>query len=319
MLKVKTYFGNRRREGTMDLKKIYKIMRELLSENQIKINEPMKNHTSFRIGGPADIMVLPTKLKQVSNIIQVCKKNNIPFFVMGNGTNLLVKDEGIRGVVMKLAQNFNDAHVHKNIMKCKAGMALSMAAKIALENELSGLEFAHGIPGTIGGAAVMNAGAYDGEMADIVRKVTVMDMDGNIFELQKNQLEYDYRSCNLQKGDKILIEVELELAPGNYEDIKRKMEDFLLRRKDKQPLNLPSAGSAFKRPPGNYAGALIEKAGLKGYRIGGAMVSDKHAGFIVNVDNATFEDVINLIQYIQRQVKDKFNVELESEIKICGD
>lgn len=303
----------------MDLKKTYKIMRELLPENQIKINEPMKNHTSIRIGGPADIMVLPTKTEQISNIIQVCRKNNIPFFVMGNGTNLLVRDEGIRGVVIKLAQNFNDALVHKNLMRCKAGMPLSIAAKIALENRLSGLEFAHGIPGTIGGAAVMNAGAYDGEMADIVRKVTVIDMDGNIFEMQKSQLEYDYRSCKLQNSDEILLEVELELKPGKYDDIKKKMEDFLLRRKDKQPLELPSAGSAFKRPPGNYAGALIEKAGLKGYRIGGAMVSDKHSGFIVNVDNATFEDVINLIQYIQRQVKSKFNVELESEIKICGD
>jgi len=294
-------------------------MREFLPENQIKLNEPMKEHTSFRIGGPADIMVLPTNIEQVANIIKACKEYSIPFFVMGNGTNLLVKDEGIRGVVMKLAQNFNDALVQGNIMKCKAGMPMSMAAKIALENRLSGLEFAHGIPGTIGGGAVMNAGAYDGEMADIVRNVTVIDRDGNIFEMHKSQLEYDYRSCNLQKGDKVLLEVEMELKPGNYDDIKRKMDDFLLRRKEKQPLNLPSAGSAFKRPQGNYAGALIEKAGLKGYRIGDAMVSEKHAGFIVNVGNATFQDVVNLIQYIQRQVKEKFNIELESEIKICGD
>jgi len=302
----------------MDIKKIYKIMREFLSENEIKINEPMKEHTSFRIGGPADIMVLPTKLEQLKKIVKVCRDHGIPFFVMGNGTNLLVRDEGIRGVVIKLAQNFNDALVHENIMNCKAGMPLSLAAKIALEHSLSGLEFAHGIPGTIGGAAVMNAGAYDGEMADVVRKVTVMDLDGNIFDLPKSQLEYGYRSCNLQKGDKILLEVEMELKPGNYDEIKRKMEDFLLRRKEKQPLNLPSAGSAFKRPPGNYAGALIEQAGLKGYRIGGAMVSDKHAGFIVNVDNASFEDVMNLIKYIQKQVKEKFNVVLESEIKILG-
>lgn len=303
----------------MHLEKIYNIMREFLPENQIKLNEPMKEHTSFRIGGPADIMVLPTNIEQVANIIKACKEYSIPFFVMGNGTNLLVKDEGIRGVVMKLAQNFNDALVQGNIMKCKAGMPMSMAAKIALENRLSGLEFAHGIPGTIGGGAVMNAGAYDGEMADIVRNVTVIDRDGNIFEMHKSQLEYDYRSCNLQKGDKVLLEVEMELKPGNYDDIKRKMDDFLLRRKEKQPLNLPSAGSAFKRPQGNYAGALIEKAGLKGYRIGDAMVSEKHAGFIVNVGNATFQDVGNLIQYIQRQVKEKFNIELESEIKICGD
>jgi len=315
----KRYFANRRREDTMDLQKTYELMREFLSENEIKMNEPMKHHTSFRIGGPADIMVLPTGQEQVSKIVKICRDQGIPFFVMGNGTNLLVRDEGIRGVVIKLAQNFNDAIVHKNIMKCKAGMSLSMAAKIALENSLSGLEFAHGIPGTIGGAAVMNAGAYDGEMADIVRQVTVLDMDGNIFELPKSQLEYGYRSCNLQKGDKILLEVELELKPGNYEDIKRKMEDFSQRRRDKQPLNLPSAGSAFKRPPGNYAGALIEQAGLKGYRIGDAMVSDKHAGFIVNVGNATFDDVMRLIQYVKHQVKEKFDVELESEIKILGD
>jgi len=303
----------------MDLQKIYEIMKKFLSENEIKLNEPMKYHTSFRIGGPADIMVLPTNQEQVKNIVKICRDYGIPFFVMGNGTNLLVRDEGIRGVVIKLAQNFNDAQVHKNIVKCKAGMSLSMAAKIALENSLSGLEFAHGIPGTIGGAAVMNAGAYDGEMADVIRKVTVLDLDGNVYELPKSQLEYGYRTCNLQNGDRILLEVELELKPGNYDDIKRKMEDFSLRRKAKQPLNLPSAGSAFKRPPGNYAGALIEQAGLKGYRIGDAMISDKHAGFIVNIGNATFEDVMKLIKYVQKQVKEKFNVELESEIKILGD
>ncbi|MFY9473028.1 MAG: UDP-N-acetylmuramate dehydrogenase [Tepidanaerobacteraceae bacterium] len=318
-MEYKRYFANRRREDTMELKEIYKIMREILSEDEIKLNEPMREHTSFRIGGPADVMVLPRNSEQVKNIVKLCKKHEIPFFVMGNGTNLLVRDEGIRGVVIKLAQNFNDALVHNNIMKCKAGMPLSMAAKIALDNSLSGLEFAHGIPGTIGGAAVMNAGAYDGEMADVVRKVKVLDLDGNVFELAKYQLEYGYRSCNLQKGDKILLEVELELKPGNYDDIKRKMEDFSQRRKDKQPLNLPSAGSAFKRPPGNYAGALIEQAGLKGYRIGGAMVSDKHAGFIVNAGNASFEDVMNLILHVQKQVKEKFDVELESEIKIFGD
>ncbi len=303
----------------MNFTKIYKSMRAFLHENQIKINEPMENHTSFRIGGPVDIMVLPTNPNEVCSVIKVCKQNNIPFFVMGNGTNLLVKDEGIRGVVMKLAQNYNDAEVDENIIKCKAGMSLSTAAKIALGNSLSGLEFANGIPGTIGGAAVMNAGAYGGEMADVVKKVTVVDMNANLIEMQKNELDYDYRRCILQNGDRILLEVEMELLSGDYEDIKRKMEDFLARRKDKQPLNLPSAGSAFKRPPDNFAGALIEKAGLKGYRMGGAMISDKHAGFIVNVDNATFKDVINLINYIKKQVKAKFDVNLESEIKIIGD
>ena len=287
----------------MDLTKTYQKLKEIVSENQIKINEPMKNHTSFHIGGPADIMVLPKSPNEVGSIIKLCKNNNIPFLVIGNGTNLLIKDEGIRGIVIKLAQNFNDAEVDKHIIKCKAGMALSTASRIALENSLSGLEFANGIPGTIGGAAVMNAGAYGGEMADIVKKVVVMDLDGNVYEMAKDELEYSYRRCILQDGGRILLEVEMELKPGEYAEIKRKMEDYLNRRREKQPLDLPSAGSAFKRPPGNFAGALIEKAGLKGYRIGGAMVSDKHAGFIVNVGNATFSDVKNLIIFT-KQVKE---------------
>ncbi len=303
----------------MDVTKIYEIMKEFLPESQVKINEPMKNHTSFRIGGPADIMVLPANIKEVKSIIEVCRQNDIPFFVMGNGTNLLVKDEGIRGVVMKLAQNFNDANVNKNIIRCKAGVSLSALSRIALESSLSGLEFANGIPGTVGGAVVMNAGAYGGEMADVVKKVTVVDMNGRLYEMQEEELDYSYRRCILQDGDRILLEVEMELVPGNYEDIKRQMEEFAACRKAKQPLNLPSAGSAFKRPPGHFAGALIEKAGLKGYRIGGAMVSDKHAGFIVNVENATFKDVISLISHVQKEVKRKFNVNLESEIKIIGD
>ncbi len=296
--------------------KIYEVMKTFLHENQIKINEHMKNHTSFRIGGPADIMVLPTNSNQVCRIVKACRHNNIPFFVMGNGTNLLVKDEGIKGVVIKLAQNFNGAKVKDNIMRCKTGLSLSMAAETALENSLSGLEFSNGIPGTVGGAVVMNAGAYDGEMANVVKKVLVVDMDANLFEMQRDELEYGYRESIFQKGNKILLEVEMELSYGNYENIKEKMDNFLAKRRAKQPLNLPSAGSAFKRPPNNYAGALIERAGLKGHKIGGAMISDKHAGFIVNVDNATFEDVKKLINYIKTQVKTKFNVELESEIKI---
>jgi len=303
----------------MNLGNILEKLKKILPPEHIKINEPMKDHTSFKIGGPADILILPEEVEEVKKTIELCKFHKIPFLVIGNGTNLLVRDEGIRGVVIKLSSNFNDINVKGNIITCRAGVALCTAARVALENRLSGLEFANGIPGSIGGAAVMNAGAYGGEMADVVKTVTVLDLDGNIQKLTKEELDYSYRYCSLQKGDRVLLEVEMELKPGDYDEIKGKMEDYLNRRKGKQPLNLPSAGSAFKRPEGNYAGYLIEQAGLKGYRIGGAMVSDLHAGFIVNVDNASFKDVYRLIKHIQNEVKQKFGIELETEIKIVGD
>ncbi|HHW03771.1 MAG TPA: UDP-N-acetylmuramate dehydrogenase [Thermoanaerobacterales bacterium] len=303
----------------MELDLLYHKLKSFISEERIRINEPMKNHTSFRIGGPADILVLPQDAEEIKKIVACCRSEGVPFFVMGNGTNLLVKDRGIRGVVIKLAQNFNDIEVNKNIIMCKSGIAVSTAARVALENSLSGLEFASGIPGSVGGAVVMNAGAYGGEMADVVKKVRVMDFEGNIYEMSKEELGYSYRRSVLQKGDRILLNVEMELLPGVYDEIKARMDDYLTRRKQKQPLNLPSAGSAFKRPPGGFAGYLIEKAGLKGYRIGGAMVSDLHAGFIVNIDNATCEDVLKLINHIKKEVMDKFNVELEPEIKIYGE
>lgn len=302
----------------MNLGRIFEKLKEIFPQDRIKINEPMKNHTSFRIGGPADILVLPERTEEIKKTVELCNAFHVPFFVLGNGTNLLVRDEGIRGVVIKLSSNFNDVNVSGNIITCRAGVALSTVSRVALENSLSGLEFANGIPGTVGGAAVMNAGAYGGEMADVVKTVTTIDINGNIEKLTKKELNYSYRYCSLQKGDRILLEVEMELKPGNYNEIKSKMEDYLNRRKEKQPLNLPSAGSAFKRPQGNYAGYLIEKAGLKGYRVGGAMISDLHAGFIVNIDNASFQDVYNLIKYVQEQVKQKFSIDLETEIKIVG-
>jgi len=303
----------------MELEPIYHKLKNFISEERIKVNEPMKNHTSFRIGGPADILVLPQDAREIKSIVACCKSEGVPFFVMGNGTNLLVKDKGIRGVVIKLAQNFNDIQVAGSIIKCKAGIAVSAVGRVALENSLGGLEFVSGIPGSVGGAVVMNAGAYGGEMADVVKKVKVLDFEGNIYEMSKDELQYSYRYSVLQNGDRVLLEVEMELVPGIYDEIKARMDDYLARRKQKQPLNLPSAGSAFKRPPGNYAGYLIEKAGLKGYKIGGAMVSDLHSGFIVNVDNATCEDVLKLIGHIQKEVRDKFDVSLEPEIKVQGE
>ncbi|MGI6485150.1 MAG: UDP-N-acetylmuramate dehydrogenase, partial [Tepidanaerobacteraceae bacterium] len=233
--------------------------------------------------------------------------------------NLLVTDKGIRGVAIKLSQNFNDILVNGYTLKCKAGVSLSAASNVALDNSLSGLEFANGIPGSIGGATVMNAGAYDGQMSDIVKKVKVLNYSGDIYDLYHDDLEYSYRYSVLQNREEILLEVEMELKPGNYSVIKKKMDKYLSLRKEKQPLNLPSAGSTFKRPPGNYAGYLIEKAGLKGYRIGDAMVSNLHAGFIVNMGNATSKDVIELITHIQKTVKERFGINLEPEIKIQGE
>lgn len=308
-----------RREDNMDSLSIYNKLKKYIPEERILINESMKNHTSMRVGGPADIMVLPNNIEEIKNTILLCNNDKIPFYVLGNGTNIIVRDKGIRGVVIKLAQNFNKIDINENLMKCQSGALLSTVAKVALEKGLSGMEFAGGIPGTIGGAAVMNAGAYDGEMSKIVEKVVLIDMKGNISEMSKEQLQYSYRYCVLQQEEKILLEVYLRLTPDNPEDIKSKMNKYATLRKQKQPLNLPSAGSTFKRPPGNYAGYLIEQAGLKGYRVGGAMVSDLHAGFIVNVNNATCEDIINLIQYIKQEVKRKFNVELEPEVKIEGE
>ena len=302
----------------MEYKIIYDKLKDFISEDRMKINEPMKNHTSFQIGGACDILVLPRSQSEIKKIIDLCRENQTPFFVMGNGTNLLIKDSGIRGVVIKLAQNFNDIKVDGNIITCKAGVAMSAISRVALENSLSGLEFANGIPGSVGGACVMNAGAYGGEMADVVKKVKVMDFEGNVYEMSKDQIGYSYRKSSLQKGDKILLEVEMELKPGNYDEIKSKMEKCMSLRRQKQPLNMPSAGSAFKRPKDNYAGLLIEKAGLKGYSIGGAMVSDLHAGFIVNTGNATCADVEALLNHVKKVVKEKFNIELEPEIKIRG-
>lgn len=303
----------------MDLIKLYDKLYKFISSDRIKIDEPMKDHTSFQIGGPADILVLPQDAEEIKAVINACKEEVVPFLVIGNGTNLLVTDKGIRGVVIKLSQNFNDIRVVENTMRCKAGVSLSTASHVALENSLSGLEFANGIPGSIGGAAVMNAGAYDGQMSDVVKKVKVIDYDGCIYYICRDELQYSYRHSILQKGDAILLEVEMELKQGNYEDIKKKMDEYLALRKEKQPLTLASAGSTFKRPPGSYAGYLIEKAGLKGFRIGDAMVSHLHAGFIVNIGSATSDDVIQLIRYIQKTIKEKFDIQLEPEIKILGE
>jgi len=280
-------------------------------------NEPMKNHTSFKIGGAADEFCTASGKDEIIELINYAKGKDMPYFIMGNGSNLLVSDKGIRGLVIQISGKFSDFEISENIIKAESGVLLSSLAKAAQKNGLSGMEFASGIPGTLGGAVYMNAGAYGGEMSSIVKSVTYLK-DGEIKKIEDG-FEFGYRKSLFADLGAVILEAELELEKGNPEEIKARMEDYKIRRTEKQPLNMPSAGSVFKRPKGYFAGGLIEEAGLKGFKIGGAVVSEKHAGFIVNAGSATAGDVLALIEHIQKTVKEKFNVELETEVKIVGE
>ena len=280
-------------------------------------NEPMKNHTSFKIGGAADEFCTVSSEDEIIELINYAKAKDMPYFIMGNGSNLLVSDKGIRGLVIQISGKFSDFEISENIIKAESGVLLSSLAKAAQKNGLSGMEFASGIPGTLGGAVYMNAGAYGGEMSSIVKSVTYLK-DGEIKKIEDG-FGFGYRKSLFADLGAVILEAELELERGNPEEIKARMEDYKIRRTEKQPLNMPSAGSVFKRPKGYFAGGLIEEAGLKGFKIGGAVVSEKHAGFIVNTGSATAGDVLSLIEHIQKTVKEKFNVELETEVKIVGE
>lgn len=286
---------------------------------KILFDEPMKNHTTFKIGGPADVMIIPSTEEELVKAVRFCRNNNIDFFVMGNGSNLLVRDGGIRGVVIKVYEGVNDIRVNGNVIYCEAGALLTAVSKVALKHSLKNLEFASGIPGTIGGAITMNAGAYGGEMKDVVKKVRVLDRYNEIKELSNEEMNFRYRNSRVGDEGLIVLSVELELEHGEYSEIEAIIKDLTFKRTSKQPLELPSAGSTFKRPEGFFAGKLIEDAGLRGLRHGGAAVSEKHCGFVVNIDNATCEDVTHLISVIQKVVNDKFGVKLETEIKIIGE
>lgn len=303
----------------MNKNKVAEIFKERFSKSEILIDEPMKNHTSFKIGGPADILLIPKEIEQISQAVTLCKELDVDYFIMGNGSNLLVSDKGIRGVVIKISENLNDVKVEGNKIIAQSGILLSKLSKVALKHSLTGLEFASGIPGSLGGAITMNAGAYGGEMKDVVTLVRCIDENGEIIEFTNEQMKFGYRSSIIDERELIVIEVEMELKKGNYEDIKNYMDELTQKRTSKQPLNLPSAGSTFKRPEGYYAGKLIEDAGLRGLRFGDAQVSEKHCGFVVNLGNATCNDVLNLIKVIQKTVRDKFGVELKTEVKIIGE
>ncbi|QSX07811.1 UDP-N-acetylmuramate dehydrogenase [Alkalibacter rhizosphaerae] len=290
-----------------------------LQPEQIVIHAPMKKHTSFKAGGDADFLLTPETEKQIGHIIEVCKRNNVSYYIMGNGSNLLVRDGGYRGVIIKLASNFSKCVLLGETLECQSGVLLSRLAKIAYENELEGLAFASGIPGTLGGAITMNAGAYGGEIKDVLHSARGIDMDGNIHELVNGELELGYRTSAVQRKNLVVLSGVLHLKQGNKKSIKVMMDDFDARRKSKQPLELPSAGSTFKRPVGHFAGKLIEDCHLKGHAIGGAQVSTKHCGFIVNIGQATAKDILQLIEHVQETVKDTFQVEMETEVKIIGE
>ena len=281
--------------------------------------EPMAKHTSFFIGGPADVLAQPADEAELAALLKRAAEHAVPVTLIGNGSNLLVRDKGIRGLVIKLSNSFSDMKALGNELTFGSGISLAMASKKAASLSLSGLEFAVGIPGTIGGAVYMNAGAYDGEMAKVVTSVRVMDREGKISELKASELAFAYRHTALQNSGLIVTSVTCVLQPDEADAIAAKMADFSQRRISKQPLELPSAGSMFKRPPGYFAGTLIDQTGLKGYTVGGAQVSTKHAGFVVNVGGATAQDVLQLISDVQSKVFAAHGVRLEPEVLVLGE
>ena len=292
---------------------------EILNENQILEAEPMSRHTTFRIGGPAELFLVPKSTEEIAGIFKICREEGIPWFVLGNGSNLLVSDKGYQGVVIQLYKGFGEVKVQGCQITAQAGALLSQIAAAAREESLTGFEFAGGIPGTLGGAVVMNAGAYGGEMKDVVKEVTVLTREGEIRTLQAEELAMGYRTSAIKEAGYIVLSAVLSLEKGDKEQIKARMQELAGMRSSKQPLQYPSAGSTFKRPEGYFAGKLIMDSGLRGYQVGGAQVSEKHCGFVINTGNATARDVRNLMADVQRIVEEKYGVKLEPEVKFLGD
>ena len=289
------------------------------TQRPLLLAEPMTKHTSFHIGGPAELMAQPQSEAELQSLLLKAAEAAVPVTLVGNGSNLLVRDKGIRGLVIKLGSMLRDINVSGNVLTFGSGVSLAQASKKAAELGLSGMEFAVGIPGSIGGAVYMNAGAYDGEMSKVVKSVRVMDAAGKVSELSAGELDFGYRHSALQGSSKIVTSVTVELAAGDKQAIAEKMADFSNRRITKQPLELPSAGSMFKRPSGYFAGTLIDQTGLKGYTVGGAQVSTKHAGFVVNIGGATAADVLQLISDVQAKVFAAHGVHLEPEVLVLGE
>lgn len=295
------------------------VFKQIVGPENVLTNEPMSKHTTYRIGGPCDVMLKPVTTEQVVSILKVCRQMGVNCFVLGNGSNLLVRDGGIRGVVLNITSYMSDVEVEGNCITAGAGALLGHIVKYALEASLSGLEFATGIPGSFGGAVAMNAGAYGGDMKSVLKKVTAVDGEGNIVTLSRDELDMGYRKSAVRSRGLVMLEGELELVPKAKEEIKTKMEELGEKRRRMQPLWMPSCGSVFKRPEGYFIGKLIEEAGLKGTRIGGAEVSQLHANFIVNRGGATAKDVLDLIEYIKKRVLEYAGIPIETEVIIVGE
>lgn len=294
-------------------------LQQIIDGKKIFENEPMKKHTTFRVGGPADYFIVPEKVEEIAEVISLCKKCEVPYYIIGNGSNLLVGDKGIRGVVIQIYKSMNQIQVNGNEIIAQAGCGLAQIANAALAESLGGFEFAAGIPGTLGGAVVMNAGAYGGEMKDVLASVKVLTQEGDIVEIPAGELELGYRTSVVPKKNYIVLEAKITLQKGNAEEIKAYMDELRQKRIEKQPLEYPSAGSTFKRPEGYFAGKLIQDAGLKGFTVGGAQVSEKHSGFVINKGGATAADIVSLMEQVAERVKADSGVTLEAEVKRIGE
>lgn len=299
------------------MKNIINALKAIMAAENIKANEPMKNHTSFQVGGPADLFLMPQTLTELQKVLEICKNSEKPFYLMGNGSNLIVKDSGYKGIIIN-TRGLNQVNAVGESLIAEPGISLKKLAQVALKEKLTGLEFASGIPGSLGGAVTMNAGAYDGEMKGIIKSIIVITEDGSLKTIPAEQCHFGYRSSVLQQHPWVLVSVELSLKKGDDQAIAAKMQDLNSQRQAKQPLEYPSAGSTFRRPAGYYAGKLVQDAGFQGYSIGGAQVSEKHSGFVINKGGATASDILNLIHAIQAGVKEKFDVDLKTEVIVIG-
>ena len=298
---------------------LYEKLAAVLGQEKVLAEEPMKKHTTIRVGGPADLFVMPSSEEEVKAAAAICDEEKVPYYIVGNGSNLLVSDKGYRGVIIQLYKEMSRIRVEDNVIYAQAGASLAKIANTALESSLTGFEFAAGIPGTIGGACVMNAGAYGGEMKDVLLEVRVMTSDGEVIVLPKEKLELGYRTSVIAKEGYIVLEAAIELRPGEQETIRTYMEELREKRTSKQPLEYPSAGSTFKRPEGFFAGKLIQDAGLRGFQVGGAQVSEKHCGFVINAHEATAADIVSLMDQVSGRVREQFGVVLEPEVKKLGE